>query len=140
MSDINKVWVSGLVITRPVLTRLTSKTMSASFQLQVNEKFIDRNGQTQYRPSNLTIESLGKSAESTAERVKMGSRYTVDGYLREEQSDHGVKIKIRTFAVYPDDSQDSVVHKEGIRAALDILEKSADKASAVKALEDLLKF
>jgi single-stranded DNA-binding protein len=139
MSDINKVWVSGLVVTRPVLTRLTSRTMSAVFHIQVNEKFVDRNGHTQYRPSTFIVESLGKSAEATAEKVKVGSRYTVDGYLREEAGEGGGKIKIRTFAVYPDESQDSIIHKEGIKAALDILEKSADKASAVKTLEELLK-
>lgn len=139
MSDINKVWLSGLVVTKPTLNRLTSKTMSAVFHLQVNEKFVDRNGQTQYRPSIFIIESLGKSAELTADRVKLGSRYTVDGYLREETVEGASKIKVRTFAVYPDESQDSVMHKEGLKTALSIIEKASDRDSAIKALEELLK-
>ena len=139
MSDINKVWLSGLAVTRPVVNRLTSKTMSSVFHLQVNEKFVDRNGKTQYRPSIFIIESLGKSAETTAEKVKVGNRYTVDGYLREDPSEVGNKIKGRTFAVYPDETQDSIVHKEGIKAALDIISKCSDREAAIRALEDILK-
>ena len=137
--DINKVWLSGLVVSRPVLTKLSSKTMSASFNLQVNEKFVNRDGQIQFRPSIFIIESLGKSAESTAQRVLMGNRYTVDGYLRQESSDSGSIVKVRTFAVYPDETADAFAHREGIKAALDILSKSKDKESAVKVLEEMLK-
>ena len=137
--DINKTWLSGLVLTKPVLTKLSSKTMSASFELQVNEKFVSRDGVTQLRPSIFTIESLGKSAETTAQRVLQGQRYTVDGYLRQEKTDHGSIVKVRTFAVYPDESTDAFAHKDGLKTALEILLRAKDKDSAVKAIEDLLK-
>lgn len=137
--DINKTWLSGLVTSQPVLTKLSSKTMSASFELTVNEKFVNRDGVTQLRPSIFTIESLGKSAESTAQRVIKGQRYTVDGYLRQEKTEHGSIVKVRTFAVYPDESTDAFAHKDGLKTALKIIMDAKDKESAVRMIEDLLK-
>ena len=137
--EINKTWLSGLVISRPVLAKLSSKTMSASFELQVNEQFVNRDGVTQVRPSIFTIESLGRSAETTAQKVLQGSRYTVDGYLRQEKNENGSIIKVRTFAVYADESTDAFAHKDGLKTALEILSKAKDKESAVRAIEDLLK-
>lgn len=137
--DINKVWLSGLAVTEPKISRLNSKTLMSTFQLQVNETFIDRNGVAQIKPSTLTIESLGKMAEATADKVSSGNRYTVDGYLRQESSAGILTVKVRTFAVYPDKSVDGMSHKEGIRVALQILGNSKDKEDAIKALEELIK-
>lgn len=132
--DINKVWLSGQAVTKPVISQLNSKTMLAVFQLQVNEGFIDKNGQPQTKASVLIIESLGKMAESTMSKVTVGSRYTIDGYLRQEQG----SVKVRTFAVYPDKSVDGISHKEGIKVALRILSNSNDITEAMNALEALL--
>ena len=138
--DVNKVWLSGIVVTRPVLTKLSSKTMSAGFVIQVSEKFINRDGLTQFRPSLIPVESLGRSAETTANNVLPGGRYTIEGYLRQETDAAGLQyLKVRTFAVYPDETSDAVVHKEGIKAALEILSKSKDKESAMRTLEEMLK-
>lgn len=132
--DINKVWLSGQAVTRPILSRLSSKTMISTFQLQVNESFNGKDGTVQTKPSILIIESLGKMAESTLDRVVVGSRYTIDGYLRQE----GSTVRVRTFAVYPDKSVDGISHKEGIKVALRILSNSDNIETAMNALEALL--
>lgn len=139
MADINKVWVSGLVVTQPILTKLASKTPFTTFTLQVNETFLDRFGSRQTKSNLLKIESLGKSAEQTAQKVKRGARFSVDGYLRQDVIDGADTTRIRSFAIYPDDSSEVINYKEGLRQALEVLRKSRDMRSAVTLLEELLR-
>jgi single-stranded DNA-binding protein len=139
MADINKVWVSGLVVTQPILTKLASKTPFTTFTLQVNETFLDRFGSRQTKSNLLKIESLGKSAEQTAQKVKQGARFSVDGYLRQDVIDGADTTRIRSFAIYPDDSSEVINYKEGLRQALEVLRKSRDMRSAVTLLEELLR-
>jgi single-stranded DNA-binding protein len=138
MSDINKVWLSGLVISSPVLTKLASRTPFTYFTMQVNERFVDRNGIAQFRPNLIRVESLGKSAEINVNKVKQGSRYTVDGYLRHDTIDGHESIRVRTFAVYLDDSVDSSNYREGLKRALEVLRKSRDLESAVEKIEEMI--
>lgn len=133
--DINKVWLSGLVVSRPVQSRIASNAPSTIFTLQVNEKFSSKTGLTRIRPSVIEIESLGKNAERTFNIVKAGQRFTVDGYLRSEVGG----VRVRTFAVYPDESLDALSHIEGLKQALEILRKSKDIPAALEQLEELLK-
>lgn len=139
MSDINKVWLSGIVVSDPILTKLSSKTPFCTFSLEVKEKFLDRNGQPQFKASIIQVESLGKSAETTATKVKKGVRFIVDGYLRQDIVNGHEHVKVRTFAVYPDESNETLIYKEGIKQALDVIKKSRDKESAIANLEDLVK-
>lgn len=137
--DINKVWLSGTVTTEPVFTRLSSKTPLTVFSLKVNERFFDRNNVQQIRPNTFRIESLGKNAEKVLSQVHQGSRFTVDGYLRSEIIDNMEIVKVRTFAVYPDESTDTLSYKEGLKQALEILRKSRDIETAKANLEVLIK-
>lgn len=139
MADINKVWVSGLVVTQPILTKLASKTPFTTFTLQVNESFLDRFGNKQTKSNLIKIESLGKSAEQTAYKVKQGTRFSVDGYLRQDIIEGVDVTRIRSFAIYPDDSSEVFNYKEGLKQALEVLRKSRDMRTAVALLEDLLK-
>jgi hypothetical protein len=68
--DINKIWLSGLVMTNPNKSQLTSKTPIATFELRVREHFCDKDGKDCYRSSYFIIESLGKSVERTMEIVR----------------------------------------------------------------------
>jgi single-stranded DNA-binding protein len=136
--DINKVWVSGVAITAPIYTKIGARTPFSSFTLQVNEQFVDKNNNVRVKPNLLRIESLGKSAEATANKVVPGIRYQVDGYLRQDEYNGQDDIKIRTFAVYKEESLDTFHHSEGIRQAIEILKKSIDVTAAVKTLENLL--
>lgn len=137
--DINKVWLSGLVVSSPILTRLQSKTPQSSFTLQVNEEFKDSVGDKKQKPNLIQIESLGKRAEITLDTIKQGGRFMVDGYLRRDMIEGVEKMRVRSFAIYPDDSQDTFKYKEGIQQALEILKRSRDIPSAIKMLEDLAK-
>ena len=137
--DINKVWLSGLAVSNPILTRLQSKTPQSSFTIQVNEEFNDSMNNKQQKSNLIQIESLGKKAEITLDKVKQGARYMIDGYLRRDVIDGVEKVRVRSFAVYPDDSQDTFKYKEGIQQALEILKRSRDIPSAIKMLEDLAK-
>lgn len=138
MADINKVWLSGIAVSQPILTQIGQKTPFTTFTLQVNERFIDKNGETKSKPNLITIESLGKSAESTAKKVKQGQRFTIDGYIRQDVLNGAGHIRVRTFAVYADESSDQINHKEGLRQALELLKKSRDLSSAIERLEELI--
>jgi single-stranded DNA-binding protein len=138
MADINKVWLSGLVISQPVLTKLSGKTPFTHFLLQVNEQFKDKRNIPQIKPNIIRIESLGKSAESAVKRVQQGARYTVDGYIRQDNVDGHDYIRVRAFAIYKDETLEQVTYKEGLKRALDILKKSPDKLSAIARFEELL--
>lgn len=136
--DINKVWVSGLALTEPVLTRLQSKTQFSYFILQTREKFQDRDGRPCVRTNQFRVESLGKAAEATVGKVHQGLRYIVDGYLRQDERDGSDDVRIRTFAVNREETADTALHGEGLRQALDILKKSRDLPTAISTLEELL--
>jgi len=140
MSDINKVWLSGVAITKPVLTKLASQVPSSSFRLQVTENYVNKRNEAMSRHNIVTIESLGKSAEKIAQTVNQGSRYTTDGYLRiDVNTDGSDNIRVRSFAVYPDDSSDKLLYMEGIRQALDICRKSKNIDIAKEILEKIIK-
>jgi single-stranded DNA-binding protein len=138
MGDINKVWLSGLVVTQPILTKLASKTPFTTFTIQVSERFIDRSGVAQLKSNLIRVESLGKSADITVQRVRQGARYTVDGYLRQDHVDGHDQVRVRSFAVYPDESADTATYRQGLKQALDILKRSRDLPAALERLEELL--
>jgi single-stranded DNA-binding protein len=138
MADINKVWLSGLVVTPPLFTRLSEKTPLASFTIQINEKFRDKTGQPQIKPNLIRVESLGKSAELVMDRVKEGRRYVVDGYLRQDRMADNDEIRVRSFAVYSDDSVENHTYTEGLNQALKILVHSHDLQSALSKLKVLI--
>lgn len=138
MADINKVWISGLVVTQPIMTKLASKTPFTTFTLQVNERFLDRSGNQQTKSNLIKVESLGASAEKTMQKVKQGVRFSVDGYLRQDVLDGVDNTRVRSFAIYPDDSAEVVNYREGLKQAIEVLKRSRDMKIALATLEDLL--
>ena len=136
--DVNKVWLSGIVVTTPILTKLSSKTPFATFTLQINEFFKDRSGKEVCRPNLVRIESLGRAAEVTASKIKRGRRYHVDGYLRQDLKDERDDVRVRSFAIYPEDTRETAHYRDGLKQALVILERSMDVKAAVKSIESIL--
>lgn len=136
--DINKVWLSGLVCSEPLLSHLGSATPSCTFLLQVDERFTPRDGKPRVRSNYFHIESLGRSAAVVAGKVKKGARYFVDGYLRHDDSRKVDAVKVRAFAVYKDESADQALYTDGLRQAITILQTSRDKDTAMKTLEGLV--
>ncbi len=137
--DINKVWMSGLVVKNPTLQRLGSSTPITNFVLKVRETFKNASGKKNSHISYFPIESLGRSTEKVMDTVKKGSRFMVDGYLRQDQVGNNSNIRVRTYAVYPDESLDTENYLSGLSQALHILENSADLEHAKDKLTELLK-
>lgn len=141
--DINRVWLSGLAVSQPVLTSASGKTPLASFNLQVNEQYIDSQGVTKSRSNIIRIEGLGRAATSIMEKVHHGVRYSIEGYIRQDiftrsKEEATEDFKVRVFAVAKDGSGDGAQYDEGLRQALGLLEKSRDKDAALESLRRLL--
>lgn len=135
--DINKVWLSGVAVSEPVMT-YTGSTPISYFNLQVNEHFKDRSGASQMKPNIIRIEALGKHASKVKETVCAGKRFIVDGYIRIDSSDGQDFFRVRAFAVNEDNSLDHQNYKEGLRQALKAVKSSKDIDSAVERLKSLL--
>jgi len=136
--DINKVWVSGLAVTQPVLTKMQSKTQCASFMLQVQEKFPDKTGRACIRTNNFRVEGLGRAADLVMDRVRQGLRYVVDGYLRQDEREGASDIRVRAFTLARDDSADNASYTDGMIQTLEVLKKSRDLPAAIQLIEELL--
>lgn len=139
--DINKVFMTGVAETAPVLTTLPqTRTPLCYFTLRVEERFTSNKSVPSVRANYFRVESLGRQAESSYHKVKQGGRYLVDGYLRQENSsssriDH---VKIRSFGIIADPSSDSRVYKKGLEQALEILASSSDLAAAISTIQELV--
>jgi len=138
MADINKVWLSGLAVTTPLFTKISERTPLSSFSLQINERFRDKTGSSRVKPNIIEIESLGKNAEQIIDRVKEGKRYVVDGFLRQDRYNEVDKIRVRSFAVYPDDSTEQHSYLDGLNQAIKILLNSSDLTSAISKIKVLV--
>lgn len=131
--DRNSVELSGTAISDPTNTKLSSKASLTTFLLQVNELF-SSGGKRNYHPNVITVESLGKHAETVLERVKKGGRYEIAGYLRTE----GGKVTVRTFAVTKQDRDDVGMYCRGLEVALEAILSSRDLKHAAEKVRDIL--
>ena len=117
-----------------------SKTPACYFTLRVDERFLTNNTLA-LRANYFRIESLGKQARYTYEKITVGGRYLVDGYLRQENSNpHKIDIvKVRSYGVIPDLTKSTMHYKDGLRQALRILSLHEDPKDAVKAIKKIIK-
>ena len=139
--DINKMYLTGVVETAPVLSSLPgSKTPVCYFTLRVDERFMTDNTLA-LRPNYFRIESLGKQAKFTYEKVVVGGRYLIDGYLRQENSNPNKidVVKVRSYGVIPDITTSAMHYREGLKQALRILSFHEDHKDSVKAIKEILK-
>ncbi len=136
--DINKVWLSGLCVSQPVITKPSGKTPLAAFNFQVNEQYTDGQGVPKVRPNIVRVEGLGRAAEAIMGKVQQGLRYYIDGYIRQDIRDDGEFLKIRVFSVSKEDSGDGAVYTQALRQALEVMERSRDLGSAVTTLKDMI--
>ena len=137
--DINKLWLSGEAVTNPTQETLGGKTKLSFFILKIKEKYYNRKKEKVFHESFVKIESLGKASYNVMDTVKKGGRYMVDGYLRQDRIGNRDDVRARTFAVYPDESDDGHSHSSGLVAAFNILESSMDIESAREKLAVLIK-
>lgn len=132
--DINKVWISGIAKSKPVLTKLPSQTNICSFTMCVTEEFYDKHNNKKERPSHIVVEALGKNAQAAVDKVEIGKRFQVEGYLREENSGGISSLRIRAFVIN-DDHQDN---KASMLKAIDIVSNSQNLEDAVEKLKEAL--
>jgi len=141
MGDINKVLLTGTAESRPVLTKLPKTgTALCHFIIRVDERFIGGKDQEHVRPNYFRVESLGRQANDTFDRVKRGGRYLIDGYLRQESSDVNKPdfVKIRSYGVIADPTAEAYSYKSGLEKAMNILTLSRDLPSALEAIKEVL--
>ena len=139
MRDVNRVWLSGVVTTDPVMTSVGHETPSTIFILKVDEDFMDRSGNKRSKSNFISIESLGKWASKTKSVAVRGKRVWVEGYIRQDRIDNQDRVRVRTFAIYNDQSEANKSHIEGVKAALDLVKKSWDLNSAVESIEKFIR-
>lgn len=138
--DINKIVLTGIAETSPILSSLPqSKTPVCFFTLRVDERFLNNNNLFM-RPNYFRVESLGKQARYTYEKVVVGGRYLIDGYLRQESNSPGKVdiVKVRTYGVIPDPTTSSMHYREGVKRALQILSTHQDVQDAIKVLREIV--
>lgn len=138
MSDTNKVWLTGVATTQPVMTQIGGKTPITYFTLEVKEQFRGRDGLPKTKSNLIRIESLGRQADSTAKKVKKGKRYSVDGYIRCDEAEDKTLFRIRTYAVYDDTTLEGVSYREAVKQVMSIVKTSRDKEAALERLEELI--
>lgn len=135
MTDVNKVWLSGVAGSKPVLSRLPGKGLPLCwFSLLIREDYQSR-GAAQAAYTSVRVEALGQQSDKVFSAVLEGQRYKVDGYLK--TLDNG-NIVVRAFSVVKDDSDEARSYEEGLRAALGVLMQSVDVKSAAEDLRLLL--
>jgi single-stranded DNA-binding protein len=136
--DINKVWLSGVVVTEPQLSEISGSTPICAFSMQVNEKFTNRHDQVHLKPNIIRVEALGRAAKKAMDTVVHGKRYHIEGYLRQDFLEGDEQYRVRVFAVIPDESLDQIQYKEGLKKALGIVKNSVDRESAIEKLKKIL--
>lgn len=125
--DRNEVKLSGVAISEPTNTRLPSRVNITSFLLQVNEYFVSGE-KRDYHPNVISVEALGKHADTALDLVKKGGRYEVTGYLRVESG----RFCVRTFAITREIRDDNAAYLRGLETALEtvLTSRSIEAAAA----------
>lgn len=132
--DINKVWISGTAMSQPTISKLPSQTDICSFTMCVVEEFSDKNGNSKERPTHIVVEALGKSAHSAMNKIRLGKRFFIEGYLREEVQSGVSIIRLRAFVINEDKPNQS-----SLKLALSILKKAPSLEEAIKKVEEEIK-
>lgn len=63
------------------------------------ESWENAQGEYRERKNRITVEVVGRDSARAAEEVKLGSRVSIEGYLRSEQFKGQEVIKVRTLTI-----------------------------------------
>lgn len=132
--DKNTVSLSGIVISKPVLSRISQSIQQAEFFLLVKEWYLDREGKDVSRKSEFKIEVLGKNSDHIARTIDKGQRVCVEGYLRQQPDG----VVVRAFTVF-NDSGYLLCAKETIQELLKLSENVENLEQFKKLLQDRIK-
>ena len=84
MLELNKVLLIGNLTRDPEVRYLPSGTAVAEFDIGVNRRFKNREGELQKETLFMRISSFGRTAEFCGEYLKKGRRVYVEGRLRSD--------------------------------------------------------
>ena len=96
---VNKVWLRGHVRTHPKIRNISDRTKLTSFMISVMEEWEGRDGERKSHRNDVTVEVLGRDAESIFDKLSPGDWVTVDGYLRSEQYKGRTSLTVRVFNI-----------------------------------------
>ncbi|MBN1901469.1 single-stranded DNA-binding protein [Candidatus Sumerlaeota bacterium] len=82
MFEMNKVLLVGNLAQDPEIRSLTSGTALTEFNLAVNRRYKDRNGEWQKDTVFIRVETWGRLAEICGDWLKKGRRVFVEGRLK----------------------------------------------------------
>lgn len=82
MLELNKVLLIGNLTQDPEVRSLASGTPVADFNLAVNRRYKDKNGERREETLFIQVESWGRQAEFVQEWLKKGRRIFVEGRLK----------------------------------------------------------
>ncbi|MBN1475394.1 single-stranded DNA-binding protein [Candidatus Sumerlaeota bacterium] len=102
MASVNRVIVTGHLVSDIDLKSLPSGTSVAKLRVAVNTGYKDKSGEWQDDTCFIDVDVWGKQAEWLAESAHKGSKVLVEGSLREDkwedrEGNKRSKIKIRAF-------------------------------------------
>lgn len=96
---INRMWLQGLMSTRPIIKALSATTNLTSFQLSMAETWLNADGKRCERKNRVTVEVVGRDSAYVAQHGRIGAWVTLEGYIRSEQFKGQDSIKVRTFSI-----------------------------------------
>lgn len=101
--DVNLAIVSGELVEDPVMHTLKNSKRILTFTLKVVEKFNLHDGSPGSHENYLTVEALGRNADTYKRDLVLGQRYQITGYLRVDDINGEERTRIRCFNVQPAD-------------------------------------
>lgn len=93
---------SGIVVDEPKMMTLKNGQKLLSFTFLVIEHFTLANGTPGRHENYLTVEALGRQAESYYKDLVVGDRYQIKGYLRADNLNGVDKVRVRCFTILTD--------------------------------------
>jgi single-strand DNA-binding protein len=101
MLEMNKVFLIGNLTRDPDIRYIPSGTAVSEFDIAVNRRYKNKNGEAKDETAFINIETWGKTAEFCSQYLKKGRRIFVEGRLRQdswEAQDGTKRQRIRVVA------------------------------------------
>lgn len=93
---------SGVVVDEPKLTTLKNGQKLLSFTFLVIEHFTLGNGSPGRHENYVTVEALGRQADTYFRDLQVGERYQIKGYIRVDNINGVERVRIRCFTILTD--------------------------------------
>ena len=101
MLEINKVLLVGNLTRDPDIRYVPSGTAVSEFDIALNRRYKNKDGETKEETSFINIETWGRTAEFCSQYLKKGRRVFIEGRLRQDTwtaQDGSKRQRIRVVA------------------------------------------